>query len=233
MAFPGLKGDAERANVIAYLRTLSDNPVPLPEATAAEAPTGGTEVASTDARAPATDAAPAAEDPAAEAPAEQPAAETAEAPAAEAPAPATAEAPTAAESAEAPAAPTEQPAAPEQQVARTEAPAASVAGDAAAGEKFAARCKACHNFQAGGPNQVGPNLFGVVGRPIGSHADFNYSDAMKAFSEGGAKVWDEATIDAYLADPKGYVPGNKMAFPGVKKDTDRANMIAYLKTLTQ
>ncbi|HEU4499265.1 MAG TPA: cytochrome c family protein, partial [Sphingomicrobium sp.] len=132
---------------------------------------------------------------------------------------------------------------PEQQTAQTEAPApapapapaseATDAGDPAKGETFAARCQACHSFEKDGPNQVGPHLFGVVGRPIASVPDFNYSDAMKAYSEGGAKVWDEASLDAYLADPKTTIPGNKMAFPGVKKDTDRANLIAYLNTLKE
>lgn len=238
MAFPGLKNDTERANVIAYLNTLSENPAPLPAAPEQSASAAPEETA-TDAAAPAAEAAAAApaEAPAAEAPAEQPAT-------AEQAAPAPAPAPT--ETAEAPApAPAEQAAAPEQEVAQTETPApapapapaaeaaAPAAGDPAAGEKFAARCKACHSFEKGGPNQVGPHLFGVLGRPIASAADFNYSDAMKEFSVGGTKAWDEATLDAYLADPKGTVPGNKMAFPGVKKDTDRANLIAYLATLKE
>jgi cytochrome c len=211
MAFPGLKDDKERANVVAYLRTLSENPAPLPEAAAAETP-AETNVASAGA------GAPAAEQPAAEAPAQN-----AEAPAAEAPAQ------------------PEQPAASEEQTAQTEAPAAAPApapaatagaGDPAKGETFAARCKACHTFEKGGPNRVGPHLFGVVGRPIASVAEFSYSDAMKTFGEGG-KVWDDATLDAYLADPRGTAPGNKMAFPGVKGEADRANVIAYLKTLAE
>jgi cytochrome c2 len=220
MAFPGLKDDKERANVIAYLNTLSDNPAPLPEAAAAEAP-AETNVASAEGEAPA------ASSPAAEAPAQ-----TTEAPAAAQPSPAPA--------------PAEQPAAPEQQAAQTETPApapaptpspapatsASAAGDPAKGETFAARCKACHTFEKDGPNRVGPHLFGVIGRPIASIADFSYSDAMKKFGEGG-KVWDEATLDTYLADPKGAVPGNKMAFPGVKNEADRANVIAFLKTLAE
>jgi cytochrome c2 len=225
MAFPGLKADAERANVIAYLRTLSDSPAPLPEAAAAEAPAAETEVAAVEPEGTATDAAPAAEAPAAEVPAPE---APAEAPAAAEQQAAPAEAPT--ETAEAPA-----PA--EQEVAQTEAPAAApaptAAGDPAAGENFAARCKACHSFAKDGPNQVGPHLFGVVGRPIATVADFNYSEAMKTFSEGGAKLWDEAALDTYLGDPKGTIPGSKMAFPGVKKDTDRANLIAYLKTLVE
>ena len=100
-------------------------------------------------------------------------------------------------------------------------------GDAAAGEKLFVKCKTCHTLEAG-KNKVGPSLAGLMGRAAASVADFNYSDAMKA----SGLTWDEATLNEYLADPKGKVPGNKMVFPGMKKDEDRANLIAYLKTAT-
>jgi cytochrome c len=100
-------------------------------------------------------------------------------------------------------------------------------GDAAAGEKLFVKCKTCHTLEAG-KNKVGPSLAGLMGRPAASVADFNYSDAMKA----SGITWDESTLGEYLADPKGKVPGNKMVFPGMKKDEDRANLIAYLKTAT-
>lgn len=100
-------------------------------------------------------------------------------------------------------------------------------GDAAAGEKLFVKCKTCHTLEAG-KNKVGPSLAGLIGRAAASVADFNYSDAMKA----SGITWDEATLSEYLADPKGKVPGNKMVFPGMKKDEDRANLIAYLKTAT-
>lgn len=100
-------------------------------------------------------------------------------------------------------------------------------GDAAAGEKLFVKCKTCHTLEAG-KNKVGPSLAGLMGRAAASVADFNYSDAMKA----SGITWDEATLSEYLADPKGKVPGNKMVFPGMKKDEDRANLIAYLKTAT-
>ncbi len=102
------------------------------------------------------------------------------------------------------------------------------AGDAAAGAKVFAKCRACHSTVAADGNKVGPNLHGVVGRKTGAVEGFNYSDAMKAAGESGA-VWDEATIEKYMRDPKGFIPKNKMAFVGLKKDSEIANLIAYLK----
>lgn len=97
------------------------------------------------------------------------------------------------------------------------------AGDAAAGEKVFDQCKACHTVEAG-KNRIGPSLHGVVGRKAGAVEGFNYSPALK----GSNLTWDAATLDKYLADPKGFIPGNKMAFAGLKKSEDRANVIAYL-----
>jgi len=100
-------------------------------------------------------------------------------------------------------------------------------GDAAAGEKLFVKCKTCHTLEAG-KNKVGPSLAGVFGRAAGTAPDFKYSDAMM----NSGITWDETTIGEYIADPKGKVPGNKMIFPGVKKEDDRANLIAYLKQAT-
>ncbi|AWJ82122.1 cytochrome c family protein (plasmid) [Azospirillum sp. TSH58] len=104
-------------------------------------------------------------------------------------------------------------------------PGIASAQDADAGEKVFNQCKACHTIEAGGPNRVGPNLHGVVGRPSGSIESFKYSDAMK----GAGLTWDEANLDKYLTDPKGTVPGNKMAFAGVKNEQARKDLIAFLK----
>lgn len=106
--------------------------------------------------------------------------------------------------------------------------AAPATGDPAAGEKVFRKCKACHTVDQGGPNRVGPNLYGIVGRARAAVADFSYSPAMASNGE----AWTEASLDAYLADPKGAVPGTKMAFAGLKKEADRADVIAYLKSIS-
>ena len=100
-------------------------------------------------------------------------------------------------------------------------------GDAAKGEKVFAKCKACHEVEKG-VNKVGPTLKGVVGRAAGSAEGFKYSEAMAAKGAEGL-VWDEANIASYLADPKGFIPKNKMAFAGLKKPEEVADVIAYLK----
>jgi cytochrome c len=104
------------------------------------------------------------------------------------------------------------------------APFAMAEGDAAAGEKVFRKCKACHVIDSE-KNRLGPHLIGIMGRAAGSVDGFNYSKAMQ---EAGI-TWDETTLDEYLADPKGFLPKNKMAFAGLKKEEDRANVIAYLK----
>lgn len=98
-------------------------------------------------------------------------------------------------------------------------------GDAAAGKKVFNKCKVCHTLEAG-VNKVGPSLAGVVGRPAGTIEEFSYSDAMK----NSGVTWDEESLDKYLADPKGFIPGNKMAFVGLKKEDDREDVIAYLQS---
>ncbi|NBN64513.1 c-type cytochrome [Pannonibacter tanglangensis] len=100
------------------------------------------------------------------------------------------------------------------------------AGDIAEGEKAFKKCAACHAVGPDAKNKVGPVLNGIVGRPIASIADFKYSPAMTEF--GAGKVWDEANLTGYLADPKGFVPKNKMAFVGLKKEEELKGVIAYL-----
>jgi cytochrome c len=195
MAFAGVKSEEDRAAVVAFLRSITENPPPLPEAGAAQK--AGADGAG-----------------------EQPAAQGGGG---------------------------QQPAKGEgggaQQAAAQGAPsgdeaasgggdafAALVAeGDAAAGERAARPCIACHSFEAGGPTKIGPPLHDVVGRPIASVEGFSYSDALTG-KEGD---WTYDNLNHFLSDPRGWAQGTKMAFVGVKKDEDRANIIAYLRSITE
>src|SRR5471032_1090734 len=105
---------------------------------------------------------------------------------------------------------------------------AQSAGDATAGQAGFTQCKACHSLEAG-KNGIGPSLHGVFGRPSGTVPGFNYSDAMK---KAGVTCGDD-TLFKYLADPKAFVPGDKMPFPGIKDEQKRRDVIAYLKTASQ
>ena len=102
---------------------------------------------------------------------------------------------------------------------------ASLTGDAAKGEKVFAQCKACHVAEAG-KNRVGPSLWAVVGRTAGTISGFNYSKANK---ESGI-TWSEDVLFNYLEAPQKFMPGTRMAFGGLKKPQDRADVIAYLKS---
>ena len=104
-------------------------------------------------------------------------------------------------------------------------------GDAAAGATVFKKCMVCHTLEAG-KNKVGPSLQGVIGRTAGTAPGFNYSAAMKAAGQSGV-VWNEQTLDQYLTAPKKFVPGNKMPFPGLPDAKDRANVIAYIKSMMQ
>ena len=95
------------------------------------------------------------------------------------------------------------------------------------GQTIAKQCQACHTFDKGGPNRVGPNLYGIVGRARGSHPGFNYSAAMKA--KGGTWTYDE--LNKFLTHPQGYIPGTAMTFAGLSRETQRADVIDYLHTL--
>jgi cytochrome c len=102
--------------------------------------------------------------------------------------------------------------------------------DAAAGETVFKKCVACHTPESGGANKVGPNLWGIVGRAIGSHAGFGYSAGMKEYASNGA--WDYEKLSAFIAAPKATVKGTAMGYAGLKKAEERANLIAYLRTLS-
>ncbi|MEX0696558.1 MAG: cytochrome c family protein [Dongiaceae bacterium] len=102
------------------------------------------------------------------------------------------------------------------------------AADPARGETVAKKCAACHSFEQGGANKIGPNLWDIVGRQPGVHEGYAFSDAIK----GLGKPWGYEELDAFLATPKAFAPGTKMTFPGLRKPEDRADAIAYLRTLS-
>jgi cytochrome c len=102
--------------------------------------------------------------------------------------------------------------------------------DPAKGEALFKKCASCHSAEKGAGNKVGPNLYGVVGRPIAHLADFGYSAAMKGFSEGGKQVWDWEHLNHFLTAPKKYIKGTAMGFAGDKKDAERADIMAYLNS---
>ena len=98
--------------------------------------------------------------------------------------------------------------------------------DVGRGENSAKKCAACHTFGKGEPNRVGPNLWGVVGRPKASEAGFNYSAAMKA-QKGN---WTPEDLDMYLTNPKAMVPGTNMTFAGIPRGKERADLITFLNS---
>lgn len=102
------------------------------------------------------------------------------------------------------------------------------AADPANGEKVFRKCRACHTVEKDGANRVGPNLWGVVGREVATAPDYSYSDGLKA--HGGE--WAPERLDIFLTDPKGTVPGTGMTFPGLTEAGDRADLIAWLNTMS-
>jgi cytochrome c len=100
----------------------------------------------------------------------------------------------------------------------------------AAGQAITAKCSGCHSFAQGGPTVLGPDLFGVVGRKPGAHADMAYSPAMVEYGNKNP-VWDYDKLDTFLKAPGKDVPGTKMTFVGLKKQEDRIAVIAYLHSL--
>lgn len=105
---------------------------------------------------------------------------------------------------------------------------AQAAGNPEEGRKTFAKCRACHQLDAG-KHAVGPSLKGLFGRKAGTTEGYKYSDAMK----NSGVVWNDETLAQYLADPKAFIKGNKMVFPGIKRETEIADLIAYLKDATR
>ena len=103
--------------------------------------------------------------------------------------------------------------------------------DVEAGKKVAKKCAACHDFAVAGKAKVGPPLYDIVNRAMGSSDEFGYSSAMKAASDG--KSWDYETLNGFLWKPKKFMKGTAMGFAGLKKVADRANIVAYLRSLAE
>ena len=109
---------------------------------------------------------------------------------------------------------------------------ASAEGDAEKGEKVFRKCRACHAVGEGAENKVGPQLNGIVGREIAALEGFGYSDALTELAaEKGA--WTEKELAAFLEKPRDYAKGTKMSFAGLRKEDERADVIAYLATFTE
>jgi cytochrome c len=103
--------------------------------------------------------------------------------------------------------------------------------DPVAGQAAARVCSSCHTFDRDGSNRVGPNLWNVIGNPRARVAGFNYSPAMRGSAEAGA-TWSFDDLNEFLSNPRQYLPGTRMSFPGERNDQTRANIIAYLQTLS-
>ncbi|HLS68953.1 MAG TPA: c-type cytochrome, partial [Kiloniellales bacterium] len=109
--------------------------------------------------------------------------------------------------------------------------AAIAAADPAEGEGVSRRCAACHTFEEGGPNRVGPNLWNVVGGPVAHLDGFNYSDAAEEMAAEGV-TWTYDNLATYLENPRDFMPGTRMVFPGLRSLEDRAAMIAYMRSMS-
>ena len=106
---------------------------------------------------------------------------------------------------------------------------ASSEGDPVAGKKIFNKCKVCHLLEEGGINRIGPNLFGIIGRVSGTLSDFKYSKAMRK----AGITWDRDSLANYLVKPKNYIPGTKMAFPGLDTEKEIQDVVAYITEQTK
>lgn len=104
--------------------------------------------------------------------------------------------------------------------------------DPAKGEASFRKCVACHTVENGGANKVGPNLWDIVDRPVASHEGFSYSAAMREYAQGGEVTWDYERLSHFLMSPRREVPGTAMGFAGLPRIEERADVIAYLRTLS-
>lgn len=107
---------------------------------------------------------------------------------------------------------------------------ATYVADPVKGAQVAAKCKACHTFEQGGPNRTGPNMWGIFNNHYMHKEDYSYSSAFAA-KKAEITTWDEQHLHAFLENPKSYIPGTKMSFNGIKNPAERADLIAWLKTL--
>ena len=103
--------------------------------------------------------------------------------------------------------------------------------DVAAGEKVFKKCAACHTIEDGGANKVGPGLWDIIGHPVGAKDGFGYSAALTEYAAGGT-TWDYENLNKFFLKPKAYIKGTAMGFAGLKKEKDRANLIAYMRTFS-
>lgn len=244
MGFAGVNDPEDRADILLYMNSLSDSPIDLPAAeeaadagdTAAE-DTAAAEPASEEATADSAAAEPATDDAATDASATDAAAD--DTAATEDAASDDAASDTAAAEGTA-----------SDEATTDDSAAADTGGDTGTGgidPELAARlasasveegqagvraCMACHTFDQGGPNRVGPNLWGIVGAPIAHLDDYSYSPVFNAANEAG-RVWDWTELDAYMEDPRGHMDGTKMAFPGIRDADDRADVLVYLNSLSE
>ncbi len=103
------------------------------------------------------------------------------------------------------------------------------AADTGSGKSVAKKCTACHTFDEGGANKIGPNLWSIVTRAVASHAGYSYSSALK---DKSGEAWSYENLSAFLLKPKQWAPGTKMGFAGIKKPQDRADLILYLRSFS-